>query len=669
MLIKSIELYNFRQFKDKQTLTFSCDPEKNVTILLGDNTFGKTTILQAFNWCLYNKANFPKDSNPDFLLNLEVAKENKGAKETCSVYVEIILEHKGCEYTIRRTEDYYNYSGDEWRPFDNKPEITWKDNGIAKSVPTEDCDKIIKSILPESLSEYFFFDTERVSDIGTKKDLPDAVQGLLGLAPVKNARIHLGKDSQKSTVIGKWYSALDENGDERGKQAKTVIEQKNEEKTKLKEKHDDLSNEIDTLTKQKENLDQIIRDNQDTAELQKRKEVFENELENNKRDIENYETTFKKYFGDNIVNYLLLPLIDNAEGFLKGANVEDKGIREMTATSIADIIKRGKCICGAEIKKGDTPEECNEAYRHILEELRFLPPESIGTSIRNYKNLIENDKNYSKQFFEILENQYRQIINTRSKISGLEDKIKEIEINISDKHDMKDYEGQVEKIKTFLKEKKNAQSEIIKKIGACENEIQSARKVLDSLIASNENNDRLIKCIAYAQEICDWIDEAYGKKEAEIRESLQERVNNIFSEMYHGDRRVTIDDNYKVTLYSNVDGVEIASGESEGLKRVKNFAFISGLVDLAKEKASMGNDKNSLKWENEPYPLVMDAPFSNADETHIQHISKVLPRVANQVIMFVMKKDWHYAKDVMQVYVGKECSLVKKTETCTVIQD
>ena len=45
MLIKSIELYNFRQFKEKQTLTFSCDPEKNVTILLGDNTFGKTTIL------------------------------------------------------------------------------------------------------------------------------------------------------------------------------------------------------------------------------------------------------------------------------------------------------------------------------------------------------------------------------------------------------------------------------------------------------------------------------------------------------------------------------------------------------------------------------------------------------------------------------------------------
>ena len=45
MLIKSITLNNFRQFKGKQILEFSTDTDKNVTVLLGDNTFGKTTIL------------------------------------------------------------------------------------------------------------------------------------------------------------------------------------------------------------------------------------------------------------------------------------------------------------------------------------------------------------------------------------------------------------------------------------------------------------------------------------------------------------------------------------------------------------------------------------------------------------------------------------------------
>lgn len=106
MIIKSITLNNFRQFKGKQKLAFSSDSSKNVTVLLGDNTFGKTTILQAFNWCLYGVADFPKDSSPDFLLNLEVANELAGVQQKSEVYVELILEHKGLEYIILRKQPY-----------------------------------------------------------------------------------------------------------------------------------------------------------------------------------------------------------------------------------------------------------------------------------------------------------------------------------------------------------------------------------------------------------------------------------------------------------------------------------------------------------------------------------------------------------------------------------
>ena len=35
MLIKKITLHNFRQFKGKQEVEFSCDPEQNVTIFFG----------------------------------------------------------------------------------------------------------------------------------------------------------------------------------------------------------------------------------------------------------------------------------------------------------------------------------------------------------------------------------------------------------------------------------------------------------------------------------------------------------------------------------------------------------------------------------------------------------------------------------------------------------
>ena len=186
MLIKSITLNNFRQFKGKQSLVFSTDTSKNVTVLLGDNTYGKTTILQAFNWCLYGVADFPKDSNPDFLLNLEVANEQAGIQQKCEVYVELILKHKDTEYIVLRKQVYIDRAYGNWNALNNQITVSYKENGITKQVREGEERTIINGILPQSLSGYFFFDTERVAYISTRKDLSEAVRGLLGLAAVGN---------------------------------------------------------------------------------------------------------------------------------------------------------------------------------------------------------------------------------------------------------------------------------------------------------------------------------------------------------------------------------------------------------------------------------------------------------------------------------------------------
>ena len=88
------------------------------------------------------------------------------------------------------------------------------------------------------------------------------------------------------------------------------------------------------------------------------------------------------------------------------------------------------------------------------------------------------------------------------------------------------------------------------------------------------------------------------------------------------------------------------------------------MVDLAKGKALKVGD-NQL--DNEPYPLILDAPFSNADEEHIKNISRELPMVAEQVIMFVMKKDWNYAETVMLDRAGRKYKLEKHSDTYSTI--
>ena len=65
----------------------------------------------------------------------------------------------------------------------------------------------------------------------------------------------------------------------------------------------------------------------------------------------------------------------------------------------------------------------------------------------------------------------------------------------------------------------------------------------------------------------------------------------------------------------------------------------------------------------------MDAPFSNADETHVKNIAKLVPEVAEQVLIFVMEKDWQHAKIVMGDKVNKKYYLDKQSETITFIKE
>ena len=668
MLIKSITLNDFRQFKGNQKLEFSTDADKNVTVLLGDNTFGKTTILQAFNWCLYGVADFPKDSNPDFLLNLEVANEQAGIQKKCEVFVEVLLLHKDTEYIVRRTQAYVDRAYGSWNALNSQLSVSYKENGITKPVREGEERNIINSILPQSLSGYFFFDTERVSDISTRKDLSEAVQGLLGLAPVNNARKHLGSRTLKNTAIGQWNNALDSDGDERAKNAQDTISRETEKKENLQREIENANNELESLNLQKEKIAEILRDNQSTAELQRQKQEYERKLEDEKAELVRCNKLFMNYYNDYIITYVALPLMDQAEDFLANANVDDKGIRDMTEASIRDIIKRGRCICGAPIVTDKNGGVGNDAYYHIMQEMKYLPPAHIGTAIRNFKQLLETDRRSVAQFYQISEQQYKEIQKHRNTIAQLEDDISRIDESIFGKENMSSYEGDMNRIKSDIKRMNEKKERCNRDIGACIAAIDSAQKEYDGLVSASERNKRLIIYLAYAERICAWIDEAYAEKEQELRVRLQERVNQIFSRMYHGERRVQIDKQYHVTLFANLNGKEVITGESEGLKRVKNFAFIAGLVDLAKEKASLGhNASDTISWENEAYPLVMDAPFSNADETHIKNISGVLPEVANQVIMFVMEKDWQYAEPVMAAHVGKSCKLMKKTESHTEI--
>jgi DNA sulfur modification protein DndD len=662
MLLKSLYIKNFRQFKGETTIEFAYDKEKNVTIILGDNTYGKTTLLQAFNWCLYDFVIFDKDSNPDMLLNLELASQMQyGSREI--VEVKIILIHKNTEYFISRTQEYF-WKDNKVRGEKSKITMSYRLLGSDGQTDIRDqyIEKMINEILPRNLSNFFFFDTERVRDVSTRQDVSESVKGLLGLTALDNAIKHLGSKTLKTTVLGKFYASMDIEGNKKAAEALERINSTQHRKAVIAEQLESIKAQITDYEAEKTRLDQILSEGKSTASLQERILFLERNIKRETNDLEQLYIKFVQEFNGGSVTFFAKPLMIRALDFLKDAKVDDKGIKDMTAQSIADIIKRRRCICGHELVEG------SHEYETVLKELDFLPPQSIGTTIRNFKDKITMFNAANRNYFTNLKSCYESILKTKNRIQEYQDEADDIKRKIEGKEDMKKYSLKLSDVKTRLKELNEKKERLIREDEGCNNDMERFQKAYDSLVAVSSKNKAIMNYIRYAEEILAWITKTYKEKESDIRERLEEKVNEIFNKIYHGHRRVSINEKYNVTLLTTIGEKEIASGESEGLNRVKNFAFIAGLVELAKEKIVAIAGENKLDLSSEPYPLVMDAPFSNADATHTTNISNVLPEVAEQVIMFVMEKDWRYAEPVMSYRVGTKWMLDKKTDTYTIIK-
>ena len=251
MIIKRLRLNNFRQFKGETIVDFSCDKDKNVTVILGDNTYGKTTLLQAFNWCFYEKAILP---NKEVLINYDVYDE-MNAGDFAFVEVEVTLIHGGKEQIISRKQKYKKVND---KIFSEEPKLSICNKSVDGQIEVLPAgynnQNIIDQILPENLSGYFFFDTERVGTISESRDLTEAVKGLLGLKNLSEAKKHLGNRQAKTTVIGGFYASMDVSGDQRAELALQNINSARENIDALDSQIDNYQKELSIYNSRKDKL-------------------------------------------------------------------------------------------------------------------------------------------------------------------------------------------------------------------------------------------------------------------------------------------------------------------------------------------------------------------------------------------------------------------------------
>lgn len=234
MILKSLRLVNFRQFYGENAIEFAADASANVTLVHGENGVGKTTILNAVLWCLFEKLNSDFE-RPDELVNYEALREG-----TRSCRVELLFEYEGADYLAQRHHD--NGAKNIFKVF--------KVEGYNyEQIPL--ADQFISSVLPPQMANYFFFHGEGISSISDRRSgetFRRAVRDILGFTFAEQAIDDLAK-------IKRNY----------GKKAEEV-HKKNEEAKKAAEAKSQAEDRVDELQQAISNLEESIKEEDEKYE-------------------------------------------------------------------------------------------------------------------------------------------------------------------------------------------------------------------------------------------------------------------------------------------------------------------------------------------------------------------------------------------------------------------
>lgn len=645
MLLQTIELQNFRQFVNEK-IDFSTDPERNVTLIIGENGTGKTTFAQAFFWCFYGETDF---SDKIILNRSVIEKMTPDQKET--VRVAIRLTHGSAEYEIIRTQEYKKAYTNRVTAANTVLNVQVKSaDGNTRYLKPLECESAIQNILPKELANYFFFDGERIEKMskeiarGRKSSgFSNAVVGLTGLKATLAALDHLSP-TRTSSVMGKL--TLEYRGDSDGKMQQLTkrIGELQDELERITVRLSEIDDEIESATTSRAQFEQDIKQFADGEKLQNERERLRRELADVKRTKATFVKDICKAFNDGMPTFFGISMVKDALEVLSHSDFSGKDIPEMHAKTIQFLLKRGTCICGTHLDPGTIP------YNKVMELMDYLPPQSIGVTVGQF--IKDSRMKYSRE-----NDLLQQLKDKMALISTQTDKVEELKediAQISDKLDGADVREQVRKINgqitactKIISARKDEQKRLLIRQGQCEEEKKQKENRRSELSLLDKNNQKIELYKAYTQQIYDELLAEYKEKEKNVRERLERSINEIFKSIYDGGLSLSIDEKYNISVYVTdfEGGVETSTAQSISVI----FAFISAIIKMARDNQVENGDEAY----SEPYPLVMDAPLSAFDKRRIKAICSAIPETAEQVIIFIKDTDGELAEDYLGTRVMK----------------
>ncbi|CAH0437298.1 DNA sulfur modification protein DndD [Clostridium neonatale] len=706
MIINSITLKNFRSYEDETTFSFAPKDDKNIVLVGGENGAGKSTLFEAIKLCIYGPITYGYlGENHNYLTKIKNNINNNAfTNENIDCYLAISISFKeGTEikdYYLKRSWSYVNQRiHEDFKIYLNDKELNNEDKLYF--------DKYLKSVLPPSLFDFFFFDGEELSDFFTGKsassNLKESILELFNydtFEVLKKQLLSYQRSKSKSNI------KLDEAQKNFDDLSSTVKE--------IKMHIEDLQN---TLVLDEEQLDNLLIKREESEEdfknsgglLEGEKAALNSEISKLENDRININTEIKDFCNDTLPFLLVIDLLKDT----KEQTEKEEALNSYNAISkklSGDVVKNAlNTHLPQNINKidydGIAVDLLNAMFnKNELEEIDNileLSTEQKNTVNHTIDNILGNQEKLKKLIF----NRFNKISEITIKIKNLREKL-----NSSISDDI--LNNYLETLHSINTEINTVEKNIALKKASIEhkqNELKNKEYHLTR--ARNEYTTLLqnINVLDMSNQLIEYLEELLSNLTKDKIKLIEDEFIKIFSMIIRKDNYVNsivIDDNFNTTLYINKDYTS-----NELLNVIKNLGFdelvkkygAKFLEDLLNHYEVMTIDQLKDKVFNDVWsknitlstkinindfsngekqiyilcliwaiikssgveiPFIIDTPYARIDETHRNSLTTTyLPNISKQVIILSTNKEIdHELYKVVKPYVCDEYLLLYNTE-------
>jgi DNA sulfur modification protein DndD len=644
MKLTSIKLCNFRSFySTSPEINLAVGDKRNTTIIHGNNGSGKTSLLNAFTWVLYEKFSAAFASAEQLVNKRAIAEAQKGQPVEC--WVEIGWEHEGKRYRVKRSCRVYKNDSDfeagktELRMWIGEDDGEWY-------FPPQHPEEIINQILPASLHQYFFFDGERIEEIvrsDKKAEIAEATKIFLGVEVINRSIRHLG-EAKKSLE-----NELKTIGNAETKQLLKQQQNLETKSERLRNRQIEIDQELENQHILKKETNNRLLELVQVKELQDRWQNLEAQKAENQSAFKKNKEALKKLISARGYTVLLSQTTAQFRQIIDDLKQRGELTSGISREFVNELLKSQRCICGTDLTPG------NSHHGNVQTWLDKAGSSAVEeTAIRMGVQVDEIDKQ-AAAFWEEADREQARIKQLRETISQVEAELD----NIQDKL-RKDANEEISSLQKRADEISSKIDELNREQGANQQEILHLKTEIEALVKQiakqklNEEKQILAQRRIHAtQDAIERLTEVKNRQEKQFRLQLEKRVQEIFHQLSVKPYIPQISEKYELTLVENTAGIAAPVAASTGENQILSLSFIASIIDKVREWSQ--KRKMMMLPDTSTFPIVMDSPFGSLDEMSRRHIAATIPKLANQLIVLVSKTQWRgEVAEEMADRIGRE---------------